>query len=489
MTIHKKLYHGFGSVVAVMICLFILNTAAMLRERSARVAALAARENTRLVELIRFQIMQNHLYLRSYLLSGDPSEEQNTEKGISDLSELFQKVRQASGAEILRGSLEQTEALQRDWADNFAKPLIAKRHQVDAGNATVGDLQVYYLQLVPGQWVTKATSLLDEMSQGILRAQEDFLASARRATSLGTAVSTAGTIFGILLGLGIVYYSAQSITRPLRETVRVLQDVAQGEGDLTQRVSENHNDELGELGRYFNTFIGKVEGLVARIAESTHGVAASSEQLFAVSRQMGSNAEETSAQASVVATAAEQVTRNLNAVATATEEMTASIREIATNASEAAQVATLAVHKTEAANATMSRLGQSSEEIGSVVKLITSIAQQTKLLALNATIEAARAGTAGKGFAVVANEVKELANETAKATEEISQKIDAIRKGADGAVEIIAEIGGTIAQMHEISTTLASAVEEQTATMKEIARNVNEAATGDTQVTENINTV
>src|SRR5882762_11460060 len=177
MTIHKKLYYGFGSVVAVMICLFILNTTATLRERSARVAASAARENTRLVELIRFQTMQNHLFLRSYLLSGDEDEEKNVEKGISDLSGLFQRVRQANGAEILRGSLEQTEALQRDWTDNFAKPLIGKRRQVDAGNATVGDLQVFYLQKVPGQWVTKSTSLLDEMSQGILRAQEDSTGS------------------------------------------------------------------------------------------------------------------------------------------------------------------------------------------------------------------------------------------------------------------------------------------------------------------------
>src|SRR5207237_3678731 len=152
---------------------------------------------------------------------------------------------------------------------------------------------------------------------------------------------------------------------------------------------------------------------------------------------MGSNAERTSNQASVVAQATEQVTRNLSAVATATEQMTASIREIAKNASEAAQVAVLAVQKTKAANATMSRLNQSSEEIGSVVKLITSIAQQTKLLSLNATIEAARAGAAGKGFAVVANEVKDLANETAKATKQITQKIQAIQQDAKTSVEAL----------------------------------------------------
>jgi methyl-accepting chemotaxis protein len=183
------------------------------------------------------------------------------------------------------------------------------------------------------------------------------------------------------------------------------------------------------------------------------------------------------------------VTRNLQTVAAATEEMTASIGEIAKNATAAAAIATRAVERAQVANVTMDHLGKASLEIGEVVKVIDSVAHQTKLLALNATIEAARAGEAGKGFAVVANEVKELANETAKATKQISEKIEAIRTGTREAVEVIGDISSIIAQMHDISITIASAVEEQTATTREIARNVSEAAIGESQVTENISSV
>ena len=193
---------------------------------------------------------------------------------------------------------------------------------------------------------------------------------------------------------------------------------------------------------------------------------------------MAANAEETSAQANVVSAASEQVSKNVQTVATGVEEMNSSIREIAKNATESARVAGQAVSAADTANKTISKLGESSSEIGKVIKVITSIAEQTNLLALNATIEAARAGEAGKGFAVVANEVKELAKETAKATEDIGHKIEAIQADTRGAVDSIQQIGKVIAQINDISNTIASAVEEQTATANEMSRNVGEAAKG-----------
>ncbi|MCC6364294.1 MAG: hypothetical protein IT165_12270 [Bryobacterales bacterium] len=221
-------------------------------------------------------------------------------------------------------------------------------------------------------------------------------------------------------------------------------------------------------------------------AQNAATLASSSEELTAVSQQMAGNAEETATQANVVSAASEEVSKNVSSVASASEQMQASIREIAKNANESARVAKNAVSVAHSTNETVKKLGESSQEIGNVIKVITSIAQQTNLLALNATIEAARAGEAGKGFAVVANEVKELAKQTAKATEEIGQKIEAIQGDTKGAVQAIEEIGAIINQINDISNSIASAVEEQTVTTNEIGRSVTEAAKGVGDIAKNI---
>jgi methyl-accepting chemotaxis protein len=281
----------------------------------------------------------------------------------------------------------------------------------------------------------------------------------------------------------------RQIVKPLQELALRLKDIAQGEGDLTRRVDASSRDEIGEVAKWFNTFMEKLQMVFTNVGTNTDGVTASSERMSAVSQTLIANAQETSAQAGQVTSAAQHVNQNLNTVATGTQEMTISIKDIARHASEAAQVTQEAVKIAGQANGAITKLGESSGEISQFIKVITSIAQQTNLLALNATIEAARAGESGKGFAVVANEVKALAKQTAKATEDISQRIRNIQENTQGAVDAIETIGTVINEINRIAGTIAAAVEEQDATTNEMSRNVAEAARASEEITRNISGV
>ncbi|MFG1605107.1 methyl-accepting chemotaxis protein [Actinoplanes sp. NPDC049265] len=307
-------------------------------------------------------------------------------------------------------------------------------------------------------------------------------AASRRASVSIFVAGGAVVVLGVVLAVLLI----GSINRPLRNLNHRLAEIADGDADLTQRIDDGSRDEIGDAARSFNRFVGRMQQLVGQVATGAGRVSAAADQIGAISTKLTGGAEQTSSQADVVSAGAEEVSAIVSTMAASAEEMTASIAEIARSASRATEVVESGVRAAGAANETIAELGRSSAEIQSVVKLITAIAQQTNLLALNATIEAARAGESGKGFAVVAGEVKDLALQTATATEEIAAKIGIIQQGSQEAVQAIDRIGEVVAEINDTQLTIASAIEEQTVTTAEMSRNVGETAIGAGEIATSI---
>ena len=314
------------------------------------------------------------------------------------------------------------------------------------------------------------------------------------------SVSLVITLIIVVCTTAISWLIFTSITTPLREILSMLDDIANGAGDLTQRLSENRGDELGDICRAFNRFIGNIHTIVSQVADSTIRLIGASELLHTTAGQIASDATGVAAQSRTVATSSREVSDNMtsvaseislasdnvNSVAAATEEMTTTISEVARTSGRAHTMTNSAVTDARRINEQVIALGGAAQEIGKVTETITAISAQTDLLALNATIEAARAGTAGKGFAVVANEIKELAKQTASATAGIKAKIDNIQRSTTATVGDIDKITLTIQELNEIISATAAAIEEQSSVTKDIAQNIAHAAHSVVGVNESV---
>jgi methyl-accepting chemotaxis protein len=474
-----KLALGFGAPVLILVVMGIVlyNTFQTLGVLSADVAGKA--HSLSIQQSMESSLNDQKAEYRGFLLDGRKEREEryaNDNRSYADsFSELTALVRTDKGKAMLAQIREESDAY-HSMMDRMIELRRAGKTQeaVELMNSPqVNDTR--------DRLASAVASLIKRGKElGAAALQEEEKAKTRAKTLVVCLVMA-----GVVISFAMAIYIARNITGQVSQMVNMIQAIAANDLSHDDMQIRDH-DEVGKAGTLLNSMKNNLRAVIQSIAESAQHVASASEELNATSQQITANSAETSAQADVVSKAAQTVSQNLQTVATGAEEMGASIKEIAKNATEAARIATGAVKVAESTTTTVSKLGDSSTEIGQVIKVITSIAQQTNLLALNATIEAARAGEAGKGFAVVANEVKELAKETAKATEDISRKIEAIQTDTKAAVDAIASISGVINQINDISSTIATAVEEQNATTNEMSRNVSEAANGSNEITSNI---
>ncbi|WP_433365210.1 methyl-accepting chemotaxis protein [Actinoplanes sp. CA-142083] len=410
----------------------------------------------------------------------------------------------AAGREKAQAQLDQLDAdLDKQWAAYQGTGIAGREKQVKAVTDSLATYRtVRDEQLIPlatagnaAQFVKvraasadavveTLTAALNEINEIESRFAAQSLADSRQAAGSARALIIGLIVVSVLLSVLIVVLVSRSIAGPLRQTVAVLAGLA--EGILDKRLHVGSRDEMGQMGRSLNTALERLTAAMREIGINVETLASSSEELSAVAASVNESAARSAGQAQGASSAAEQISVNISTIAAGSEQIGASITEIARSTSNAAEVAAGAVTSTAEARHILDKLGASSAEIDDVVKLITSIAEQTNLLALNATIEAARAGEMGKGFAVVASEVKDLAQETARATEDISTRVSAIQGDSQAAVTAITAISEVIQQINDTQTAIAAAVEQQTATTTEMSRNVSEVATGSAEISANV---
>jgi methyl-accepting chemotaxis protein len=398
MTIGKKLYAGFGLVLAILSALFVVNIIAGFKERSARADATAALDSVRTVESVRYQIMLNRLNMNNFLLSGDPRDEEKVNKGLTDIIDSIKRGEsQASQAsnEAVRTALIQVESTEASWADNFAKPLIAKRHQVDSGDATVSDLQIFYLQKDPASWLTKSSVVLDQSNVEISKFLDETSKSASRMSTFSTWVTTFGTLLALLAGGFIAVYTAKSITEPLTHLITVAREIGDS-GDLDQNIDIHRNDEIGDLATTFNNMVAYLKEMasvsmavaegdlavevVPRSKRDTLGNAfvRMSHGLQELVRTTRDSAGQVSAGSNQVAGAADEAAKVSVQASSAIEEVTSTMHEMSINVQNVVKNTQVQASSVAETSASIDQMVTSIQRVADTAKVLLDIANRSR---------------------------------------------------------------------------------------------------------------
>ncbi|WP_370591605.1 methyl-accepting chemotaxis protein [Quadrisphaera oryzae] len=484
LKIAKKLALGFG-----VVCLLLLTVSTIgvvrLGEAQANLKALAGSglASVESADKTALAFSQARFDLANAALTPDAA---GTAKAVATL-DADQKALDAQWTAYLASAPASTAAQQQAYTSALAEWRTAAQQLIPLAEANDLNGFVALRAKAATPAANAASAALADIAVSENEAAATMAQQGQDAYRSAVAVLVGCSLAALVLAVVIGSLVSRSVTRPLGRVVEVMAGVAQGR--LDRQVGLGTRDEVGQLAAAADATISALSTAMQEITTEARSLATASASLSSVSTQMASGAEEAATQTQVVSAASEQVTASISTVAAAGEEMTAAIAQIASATADASAMASSAVSAAGAAGTAIERLGVSSREIGDVVKLITSIAEQTNLLALNATIEAARAGELGKGFAVVAGEVKELARQTAQATEEIVGKVTATQADTAAAASAVTQIGEVIARIDEVQSTIAAAVEEQSATTSEMVRNVTEISTGSAQISANVSDI
>jgi methyl-accepting chemotaxis protein len=395
MSIGKKLYAGFGMVLAILLGLFLVNTFAAFRERSLRSDSAAALESVRTIESVRLQIMLNRLNLDNFLLSGDPRDEERVNKGTVDLGDTLKRGEAQSNSDLLRTALIQVESTEASWSDNFAKPLLAKRRQVDSGDATVSDLQIFYLQKDPASWLTKSSAVLDQTTAEIARTFEETAKTAAKASAWSAGATTVGTLLAIILGIFVAYYTAKSITQPLTHLITVAREIGDS-GDLDQNIDIHRNDEIGALATTFNNLVAylkEMAGVSMAVAEGDLTVEVvprskrdtlgnaflrMSHGLQEIVRTTRDSAGQVSAGSNQVAGAADESAKVSVQASSAIEEVTSTMHEMSINVQNVVKNTQVQASSVAETSASIDQMVTSIQRVADTAKVLLDIANRSR---------------------------------------------------------------------------------------------------------------